>query len=148
MAVTDDVSEPSAKIVGGVVHPTNSYMFVWGYITLSGVPAPSGTVVEAVDGAGTLAGQCQVTWPGAYGAMAVYLDDPTTPRDEGAVIGEFLSIRVNGQEAGSKFQWTQFGDVVQADLAVGSAVKSGSATVGGTKTTASRVTTVKRGGRK
>mgnify|MGYP001615370999 CR=1 FL=1 len=140
MAASDSFA-PAAKTTGGVVvpTPTRQFMFVWGSISINGVPAPAGTVVSALDRAGHMAGQFTVWYPGYYGAMAVYLDDPETSLDEGATLGEWLYVRVNGQSSRSKFQWTRFGDVVRVDVVTTSTApksgppptaKSGSAAMG------------------
>ena len=128
MAALDSSFAPAAKTTGGLVvpTPTRQFMFVWGSITINGVPAPAGTIISAVDRVGNMAGQFTVWYSGYYGAMAVYLDDPETSLDEGAVLGEWLYIRVNSHSSRSKFKWTKFGDVVRVDVATTStAPKSG-----------------------
>jgi hypothetical protein len=56
---------------------------------------PVGSVVEAYDQSGTICGQFFVTTVGEYGPMKVYLDDPDTPADEGADVGEALQMEIN-----------------------------------------------------
>ncbi len=56
---------------------------------------PIGSVVEAYDQSGAICGQFFVTTVGEYGPMRVYLDDPSTPEDEGADVGETLQIEIN-----------------------------------------------------
>ena len=61
MAASDSFA-PIAKTTGGgvVPTPTRQFVFVWGSISINGVPAPAGTVVSAVDRVGNMAGQFTV----------------------------------------------------------------------------------------
>ena len=99
------------------IHLTNEFMFVWGYLTLDRAPAPIGTTVEAIASDGRLVvGRTTVSHEGAYGAMAVYKDDPFTPEVDGAHPGETITLRVNGMSVDSTFKWMSFGDVQQVDI--------------------------------
>ena len=109
------ISSPVATESGGL-HPVYDFMGIHGELRVDGEPAPVGTMVEVVDGEGTLAGRSEVHHEGYYGYLPVYRDDVGTPVDEGADTGEWLGIRVNGQLASQRVQWTAFGDVVQLDL--------------------------------
>ncbi len=110
---------PSARVVAddGPVLPTDQWVAIYGQVlTPNGGEAPVGTVVDVVDQAGHSAGWCTVETPGLYGYLPVYLDDPETSVDEGATVGEYLMVRVNGVATGTRVQWTEFGEVVRRDL--------------------------------
>jgi hypothetical protein len=77
-----------------------------------------GVVVDVVDGSGTIAGWTQVRTAGYYGFLHIYEDFPGTRLDEGAEVGEWLTIRVNGEPTGQRIQWTQFGASERLDLSV------------------------------
>jgi hypothetical protein len=97
--------------------PTDRWISVCGkVVTPDGRSAPVGTVVDVVDGCGGLAGRTVVETPGLYGFLPVYLDDPSTKTDEGAAVGEWLDVLVDGAPTGVKVQWTEFGDIVSLDL--------------------------------
>jgi hypothetical protein len=99
------------------VQPSNQWIGIYGSLqTTDGSPVAAGTVVEVVDNAGNVAGYSEVQNPGTYGYMPVYLDDPETAVDEGAEVGELLTVRVNGVVTDSKVRWTQFGDLAQLNL--------------------------------
>jgi hypothetical protein len=99
------------------VQPTNQWIGLYGSLqAVDGSPVPAGAVVEVVDNSGNVAGYSEVQNPGTYGYMPVYLDDPETPADEGAEVGELLTVRVNGVATDSKVRWTQFGDLAQLNL--------------------------------
>jgi len=91
-------------------------MGLYGRLTVRGDPAPPGTVVDVVDAAGTVAAWTETQHSGSYGYLPVYLDDPVSERDEGAEIGEWLDVRVDGQYTGYRIQWLEFGDLVELDL--------------------------------
>jgi subtilisin family serine protease len=96
---------------------TPHWIDVFGDLTIGGLPAPVGTVVEVVDGSGTVAGRQRLVQPGEYGFLHIYLDDPESVVDEGAEPGEWLTLRVDAQPAAEQIQWTRFGDVSRLDLA-------------------------------
>jgi len=107
----------SAAATGdGDLHPVYDFMGIHGELRVDGEPAPVGTVVEALDAQGTLAGRVEVHHAGYYGFLPIYRDDADTPVDEGADTGEWLTVRVNGQPSSQRVQWTAFGDVVKLDL--------------------------------
>jgi TolB protein len=110
---------PSARWVAAdaPVMPTDQWVAVYGQVVnAEGRQAPAGTVVDVVDGEGHCAGWFTVQTPGSYGYLPVYLDDPETAVDEGAAVGEWLQMRVDGVATGVRVQWTEFGDVVNRDL--------------------------------
>jgi Tol biopolymer transport system component/formylglycine-generating enzyme required for sulfatase activity len=115
----------AAKALGVVapmelqVAPTSQWMWLYGQVHTDAGPAPVGSLVEAIDGDGTVAGSVEVQEPGLYSALPVYLDDPESPVDEGAVKGEWLSVRVNGRLTSARFQWIEFDDLRQLDLTPG-----------------------------
>jgi hypothetical protein len=126
---TSGVHNPSAKAVveqlySAQTNPTRPSMWwldVFGSLSVDGEPAPRGTVVDVVDGTGTIAGWAQVDTEGQYGFLPIYLDYQDTPEDEGAEVGEWLAIRVNGTPTGDRVQWTSFGEFTRVDLSVASA---------------------------
>jgi hypothetical protein len=82
-------------------------------------PLPPGTVVEAYDPQGVLCGRFVVVQAGKYGLMPLYGDDPSSPRDEGALPGDIIIFQVNGYRATStpaQVLWTTYGDARQVDL--------------------------------
>jgi hypothetical protein len=99
------------------VRPTDQWILLYGdLLTDERLPAPVGTVVDVVDGAGNTAAWTQVEQAGSYGYMPVYLDDPATEIDEGADAGEALTVRVNGVPSRCTAVWTEFGDVIRLDI--------------------------------
>ena len=65
----------------------------------NGQPLPVGSIVEAYDSQGTLCGTFVVKVQGKYGLLGAFGDDADTPEDEGAVIGETISFKINGRDA-------------------------------------------------
>ena len=127
---TPDPATPVAKVVASAaadehVYPTNQWMGIYGQLLTDGESAPSGTVVDVVDEAGHIAAWAEVHHEGAYGYLPIYLDDPTSARDEGADVGEWLTVRVDGEPTKYRVQWTEFGDLVNLDMEVKSASASG-----------------------
>ena len=101
----------------GGLYPVYDFMGIHGELRVDGEPAPVGTLVEVIDEQGTLAGRFEVHHAGYYGFLPIYRDDSGTQVDEGADMGEWLTVRVNGQPMSERVQWTAFGDVVRLDLA-------------------------------
>ena len=125
--VTRDVPAKivSSAVTGdGELHPVYDFMAIHGQLRVDGESAPVGTLVEVVDGEGTLAGRFEVHHQGYYGFLPIYRDDASSPVDEGADMGEWLTIQVNGQPVAQRVQWTSFGDEVQLDLEATSQVSS------------------------
>ena len=101
------------------VIPTDESVSIYGAVTLYGLPAPVGTVVDAYDPDGVHCGEFEVHTAGVYGSMAVYRDDDSTPgTDGGCDPGDVITLRINGYLAESDVivVWTQNGDVIEADL--------------------------------
>jgi len=91
---------------------------------LDGQPLPPGTVVEASDPQGVLCGRFVVVQEGKYGLMPLYADDPSSPRDEGALPLDVITFWLNGNRAATtpaQVLWTTYGDVRQVDLRASSA---------------------------
>ena len=118
---------PPAKVVargddafpaGGRLHPVYDFMGIHGSLTIADEPAPLGTLVEVYDGEGNLAGMTEVRHPGVYGFLPIYRDNLSSPVDEGADTGEWLTVHVNGRSTAQQVQWTAFGDAVEVDLAL------------------------------
>lgn len=113
---------PSEPEVKDVLHPTPSWVNVFSpESTLNGQPLSVGDVVTAYDGVGVQIGKATVEVAGKYGLMALYMDDPSTSLDEGAVPGETISFRINGIAAlvtgPHEPVWSTNGDVLMLNLA-------------------------------
>ena len=114
------VSEPLTLI------PTYAWVNVFGTDSvLNGVPVPVGSIVTAYDPDGVLIGRATVTTPGEYGAMPLYMDDPTTQVDEGATPGDLLTFKINGLLTvvlgPNEPVWTENGGILVLNLASGEA---------------------------
>ena len=69
-------------------------------ITIGGLSAPAGAVVEALSPRGDVVGCFEVTTPGLYGYMRVYGEDAAaSPPIPGMRVGEEVTFRVNGMPA-------------------------------------------------
>ncbi len=90
---------------------------------LSGVPVPVGSIVTAYDPDGVLIGRTAVKIAGEYGAMPLYMDDPSTQIDEGAVPGDLITFKINGLTTvvlgPNEPVWTENGGVLVLNLASG-----------------------------
>ncbi|MGQ9585729.1 MAG: hypothetical protein ACUVXG_10050 [Anaerolineae bacterium] len=111
---------PNAEPMLEGINPSSEWVTAASYhSTLGGERLPEGTLVQAYDSSGTLAGQCLVREPGRF-VMTVYGDDPLTDVDEGAVPGERLTFLVNGQPVyvfgPDAPVWTEKGDLVLVTL--------------------------------
>lgn len=94
---SDGSSDPATS---GILHPTPSWANALSpESTLDGRPLAVGDIVTAYDNQGVLMGRAEVEVEGKYGLMALYMDDPSTPIDEGANPGETISFKVNGYPA-------------------------------------------------
>jgi len=108
----------------GQVVPTNEWVSFWSDSSrINNNAIPVGSVIRAYDPQGVLCGEFNVTTPGSYGLMSVYMDDPTTPLvDEGAVPGDTIHFTINGLPAtphGPKVPiWSANGDVEKVNLVV------------------------------
>ncbi|MEI8080743.1 MAG: hypothetical protein WCI74_02745, partial [Actinomycetes bacterium] len=91
---------------------------------LHGELAPVGSVVRAYNPRGVQAGEFTVTQAGWYGVMPVYLDDPSTPQDEGLQPGEEVRFTINRVAARAvgpdSAIWTANGALKQVDLVANS----------------------------
>ncbi len=119
--VTDDVEVPVVEL-GTILRPTPSWVNVFSPgSTIDGEPLAVGDVVTAYDSDGVLIGRTTVEAEGKYGLMALYMDDPSTTVDEGAVPGEAVSFRVNDFPAlvtgPHEPVWSANGDVLMLNLA-------------------------------
>lgn len=106
------------------VTPTPQWVNFFGLrARVDGQPAPLGSVVRAYTSQGVLAGETLVNEAGRYGLLAVYADDPDTPQVEGLLPGEAVSFTIDDRPAAafgpSAALWTENGDLLQVDLAVG-----------------------------
>ena len=114
-------------VMAGVCPPvanTPFFTIVYGTVTLDGVAAPVGTVVEARSPRGDVVGCFVVTEAGNYGAMYVYGEDTSvSPPLPGMRAGEVVAFYVNGAEATAspELVWSNDRDLHQADLSATSA---------------------------
>ncbi|MEM6784373.1 MAG: choice-of-anchor D domain-containing protein [Bacteroidota bacterium] len=99
----------AAERVAGVT-PTPSWISVWGQ-ALSGLT--TGTLVTALDPDGVTSGAFTVQADGALGLMAIYADDPTTARDEGAEPGDAITLRTPDGVLTDALVWTEAGAVTE-----------------------------------
>jgi hypothetical protein len=108
------------------IRPTNAWVDFYGPAVGSGVQLlnqqgaalPVGAVVKAVDPQGVVCGATVVTTEGQYGLLACYGDDPDTPADEGAVVGDRVRLMVGGEVLGIGYwvgrgerQWVALGKI-------------------------------------
>jgi len=71
-----------------------------GEVTINGMPAPIGTVIDAFDPDGVNCGRDTSRIVGIFGYMSVYGDDNNTPGvDEGCLPGDLVTFRVMGVPA-------------------------------------------------
>jgi hypothetical protein len=91
-------------------------------VTIAGNPAPTGTLIEALNPRGQVVGCFVVQAAGYYGFMPVYGEDTTaTPPIPGMRDGETVRFRVGGQEAIASplLIWHNDQNVHEVALAVG-----------------------------
>ena len=116
---TAGFADSPAAMQQSPVRPTTEWVnFYSENSTLSGAPIPVGSVVWAYDASGNVCGEFVVHTAGEFGLMACYLDDPTTPVDEGVEPGDLVRFTVNGLEAGQSQLPTsiQKGDRFEVEL--------------------------------
>ena len=104
--------------------PTYNWVNVYSLASWLGEePVPVGAVIEALDPQGTIIGAATVQHPGRYGLMRLYMDDPTTAADEGALPGDKITFKINGAPATVNGPdspvWTANGDLLSIDLVAG-----------------------------
>ncbi|MEX0763051.1 MAG: hypothetical protein WD208_02210 [Dehalococcoidia bacterium] len=114
-------------VLGGTATLSPTYSWVNAFSiesTLDGQPLPVGAVVAAYDPEGILTGRAVVQSEGKYGLMAIYMDDPSTPEDEGAVPGDQIRFEINGMPAvvlgPHSPAWSSNGAVLMLNLAANS----------------------------
>ena len=130
-STADPSTPPAPKGVAGAsplaaaLQSTSQWMGIYGQVIVDGAPAAAGSVVDVVDAGGHVTARFEVHHPGYHGYLPVYLDDPATAQDEGADVGEWLTVRVNGQPAAAQVQWTEFGDLAQVPAEAVSVTEGG-----------------------
>jgi hypothetical protein len=113
-SAADEVAAPASPPdeVTRVV-PSMEWIGVWGDdVRVGGELVETGTEVSALDAEGTVCGWCVARAPGEFGLMAVYGDDPATQIDEGARLGEKITLVV-GEYAFEGVEWTGMGAVIR-----------------------------------
>lgn len=83
-------------------------------VTYNGVLVPVNSILTAVDKDGIVCGEGIFVADGIV-SLAIRADDPSTEVDEGADIGEYVSLQLNGQLVHSKILWKEFGDTPKLD---------------------------------
>lgn len=127
------LSAQTEEVVGGYICPsilnTPNFVEVYGYVTIDGVPAPIGTVIEggAWRSGGFISYGCfTVHTPGYYGYMRVYGEDIDT-FTPGMWPSEYVTVRVNGDKLAyytSPILFQGNYGMYQRDLQVSTAVNS------------------------
>lgn len=111
-----------AALPGWAQTPTSTWTTFYSSNTVvNDNPIRVGTVIEAYDPDGVLAGSYTVDEEGQYGFLHVYGDDPTTTGvDEGAVEGDVITFKIDGVTATGQTQptWTSGspGATIEHDL--------------------------------
>ncbi len=89
---------------------------------LNDLPVPVGAILQAVDNDGVICGEKTFMKAGLYTFMAVYLDNPNSPEDEGCSIGESIDFYINGIQATELGPdddiWSEFGATKLMKLSV------------------------------
>lgn len=121
----------TAGIQGAAGEPGQTLMLpTYGWVNavstdsrVGGEPIPVRSVVTAYDPGGSLIGRTVVVGEGSFGPMALYMDDPATLVDEGAVPGDPIRFQINGEDARSigpiEPVWAFNGAMLRVDLAIG-----------------------------
>ncbi|MCX7854098.1 MAG: hypothetical protein N2383_15125, partial [Caldilineales bacterium] len=115
----ETLSQPTE---GCNVRITPFVSYVYGTAVIAGSPAPTGTLIQALNPRGDVVGCFVVQAAGYYGFMPIYGEDATaTPPIPGMRNGEMVRFRIGGQEATAAppFVWHDDRDVHQVALAVG-----------------------------
>jgi len=95
------------------VFPTNEWIGIWGdEVKINNNLISDGTVVRAIDNNGVICGEFIVSNEGKFGLMPVYRDDIRTEFDEGAEVGEDVSLYFNDYKFPKGIKWTEMGAVV------------------------------------
>jgi len=98
-----------------VVQPTDRWINIYcPEPMLEGVPLEPGDFISAYDPDGILCGMGQVEADGSYGMILIYADDIyTADVDEGADVGDLISIKINGVPVATDppIIWTENGAV-------------------------------------
>lgn len=91
-------------------------MFVYGTSIKQGDKlVAKGSVLRAIDSDGIVCGEGKFVDDGVV-SMSIRADDPSTPIDEGARIGESVRLTLNNVMMGQSAVWTEFGDVQELKL--------------------------------
>ena len=115
----EEVTLPSSSPCENV-NPTPDRTIAFGPVTISGQPAPVGTVVQAFTPRDEMVGCATVQTAGWYPYMQIYGEDP--PDIPGMRDGEIVEFRVNGVPAvaGPALYWENDATAHQVELSTGS----------------------------
>jgi|GEM_PF-1042267 len=83
-------------------------------VTYSGKLIAAKSILTAVDKNGIVCGEGKFVADGVV-SMAINGDNPLTQIDEGADVGEYVSLYLNNQLLPAKVQWKEFGDTPLLD---------------------------------
>jgi len=107
---------------------TATSIFAWGKAAIGDQPLKSGNTVVATVSKVTTYDGCvgiyTVDKPGTYGAMSIYGDDPTTPEQDGARVGDVIHFKIFTEgnkavyEVPGTITWKETGEVQQFDIIV------------------------------
>ncbi len=78
-------------------------------VTYNGKLVPAKSILTAVDKNGIVCGEGKFAADGVV-SLAINGDNPLTQLDEGADVGEYVSLYLNNQLLPAKVQWKEFGD--------------------------------------
>lgn len=99
--------------------PTNQWIDLYALdVEWNGTPLNKGSRVTIYDSDGVIAGEGTVRETGVIGFIPVYADDPSTPVDEGAEVGDELTVFINGFEVElfGELTWEADGSLVEIPL--------------------------------
>jgi hypothetical protein len=89
------------------VYPTCYVMFLWGTAEIEGLSVVPGDRIDAFAPGVVVNDGCigtfTVWYPGYYGALAVYGDDPTTSEKDGAAEGDTITFTITSAKNGKTY---------------------------------------------
>lgn len=77
----------------------------------------TGSVITAKDPNGIILGRFIIIEPGKYGFLTCVGDDPNTPQDEGAVVGDIITFFIAGVSQQKQAVWKQ-GEAISVNLGI------------------------------
>lgn len=115
----ESIAKNKANTKNRFINPTREWMNVWSDdIRISGSKIPVGTVIQALDEAGNIAGYTIIEQEGKLPLMAIYKDDPSTEIDEGLSYNESVDFKIGDIYLNDVLTWSQNGSLVNIQQAV------------------------------